>query len=124
MPTISDRGHDLSRFTWQSDGRLGQSVWLQFVSHLPGQQFVNASGDVIRNVGQDVFQIGARGDAVDLARPKQTVHCGGPLASAVGAGEQEVFPPKAHAAQSVLSQRVADLGLPVRAEQRQSVPVI
>jgi len=42
-------------------------------------------------MGQDVFEVGARVDPVELARADQTVHRGSPLAPAIGAGEQEVL---------------------------------
>ncbi|KWI32240.1 hypothetical protein WT71_10360 [Burkholderia stagnalis] len=46
---------------------------------------------MISDVGQDVFQIGTRVDAIELARPDQAIHRSGPLAPAVGADEQIVF---------------------------------
>jgi len=46
---------------------------------------------VISDVGQDVFQVGTRVDSVELARPDQAIHRGGPLAPAVGADEQIIF---------------------------------
>jgi hypothetical protein len=63
----------------------------QFVSHIPRQQFVDAGDLVISDVGQDVFQVGTRVDSVELARPDQAIHRGGPLAPAVGADEQIIF---------------------------------
>ncbi|KVN11458.1 hypothetical protein WT08_13415 [Burkholderia sp. MSMB1552] len=46
---------------------------------------------MISDMGQDVFEVGARVDAVELARADQTVHRGSPFAPAIGAGEQEVL---------------------------------
>ncbi|KVD48510.1 hypothetical protein WI86_17600 [Burkholderia ubonensis] len=46
---------------------------------------------MISDVGQDVFQVDTRVDPVELARPDQAIHRGGPLAPAVGADEQIVF---------------------------------
>ncbi len=65
----------------------------QLVDHIPRQQFVDAGDDVISDVGQDVFQIGARVDAIEFARSNQAVHRGSPLAPAVGTSEQEVLSP-------------------------------
>ncbi len=59
---------------------------------VPGQQFVDAVGLVIGNVRKHVFQVGAWIDAIQLARANQAIHCGGSLATAVGAGEHEVPP--------------------------------
>ncbi|KWO90559.1 hypothetical protein WM32_04950 [Burkholderia ubonensis] len=54
---------------------------------------------MVSDMGQDVFEAGARVDPVELARADQAVHRRSPLAPAIGAGEQEVLATRTHAAQ-------------------------
>jgi hypothetical protein len=75
-------------------------------------------------MSQDVFQIGARVDAIEPARPNQAIHRCRPLASAVGAGEQIVFASERDAAQGVFGQRVADLDATVFAVQHERVSLV
>lgn len=79
---------------------------------------------MVSDMGQYVFEVGARVDPVELACADQTVHRGCPLASAVGAGEQEVLAAQTHTAQRVFGQGVADLSTALFAVQRERVPLV
>ncbi|MGF6798337.1 hypothetical protein OKW48_001769 [Paraburkholderia youngii] len=58
-------------------GRIGLRG--QLVGHVPRQQFVDAIDLLVSDVGEDVFEVGARVNVVQLACPDQAVHCGGPF---------------------------------------------
>ena len=75
-------------------------------------------------MGQDVFEIGARIDAIELVCPDQALHCGGAFAPAVRPGEQEVLAAKADAAQGVFGESVADLDTTVLAIQHDRIPLV
>lgn len=79
---------------------------------------------MISDVGQDVFQVGTRVDPVELARPDQAIHRGGPLAPAVGADEQIIFASERGTAQGVFGKHVAYLGPTVLTVEREGCPVI
>ena len=61
---------------------------------VPGQQFVDAVGLVIRNVREHEFQVGAWIDVVQFARADQAIHGGSSLTTAVGAREHKIAPTK------------------------------
>ncbi len=59
---------------------------------VPGQQFVDSVGLVIRNVREHEFQVGAWIDVIQFARADQAIHGGSSLTTAVGAREHKVAP--------------------------------
>jgi hypothetical protein len=78
---------DLEKFL-SSLQRLGVAEQLP----VPGQEFVEALGRVILQVGQHVGQPGKRIDVVELGGLDQGVDRGGAPAALVGAGERPVAP--------------------------------
>ena len=67
---------------------------------VPGQEFVNALGGVIRQTSQDVGEPGLRIDVIELGGGDQRVDRSGAPAAFVGAGEGPVFRPRATARSS------------------------
>ena len=55
---------------------------------VPGQEFVNALGGVIRQAGEHVGKPGLRIDIVELGGVNERQHRRGALAAAIGADEQ------------------------------------
>src|ERR1700726_622072 len=58
---------------------------------VPWQQFGDPIDGVIGDAGKHVAQVGFGVEAVQFRRLDQRVHGGGPLAAAVGAGEEPIL---------------------------------
>ena len=74
---------------------------------VPGQEFVNALGGVIRQAGQHIGEPSLRVDTVELGGCDQRVDCSGAAAAGIGAGEGPVVTSDGDAAQCPLGSVIA-----------------
>ena len=58
----------------------------------PGQQFIDAADGMFGDLGEHGAEVEFRVEPVELGRADGRVDVGGALATAVGAGKQEVLP--------------------------------
>ena len=80
----------------------GKCVGGPSVFPVPGQKLVEVPGRMVCDPGQHVGEPGLRIDVVHLGGDDQGVHDRGPVAAAIGAGEQPGLPPERDAAQGPL----------------------
>jgi hypothetical protein len=64
---------------------------VKLIGNDPWQQFVDAIDGMLGDASDDVAQVGLGIKAIQFDGADQSVDCGAPFASAVGAEVQEVF---------------------------------
>jgi hypothetical protein len=69
----------------------GQTGSAYYRPPIPGQQLADAIDRVVGDAHEDVAQIGLRIERVHFGGLDEGVHCGGPDAAGIGAGEQVIF---------------------------------
>ena len=91
---------------------------------VPGQEFVNALGGVIRQAGQHVGEPSLRVDIVELGGCDQRVDCSGAPAAFVGASEGPVLSPKGNGPQLAFGRVVRQAKAPIIEEADEGVPSV
>jgi hypothetical protein len=86
MIGIMGRSIQMGSVSGVSGRWIGRLCWIcEVLGDTPWQQFVNTVDRVIGNIGQDMPQVSARVDTIEIAAADERVHRSCPLAPAVGA---------------------------------------
>ena len=100
------------------------AAWSSGSLPVPGQEFVEPGGRVIGDALQHVGEPGLQVDFVELGGADQRVDGGGPLAAAVGAGEQPGFAAECDTAQRPLGGIFGEANAAVIKEASEGGPAL